>query len=204
MMATLDPAEEWNRLSALYSEMGDVELQDLQDSFEDLTDIAQDALKEELKKRQLWSVLSPAEPSIEAPSRERKRPSAQDLHVGGVTVREYDTLNEARLAGYVLDLEGIEAIIGDGQGNFDLRPPFVRVAPKDAEKADMILLRPITPQIRADFEATLHLPDFELPKCPQCSGEEVILEAFEPNNVWVCDLCGHTWQDADVASHGSH
>src|ERR1700744_4684094 len=85
-MATPDPTEEYQRLTTLYSEMGDLELQELQDSFADLTDIAQDALKEELKKRQLWSVLSPDEPSIEVPSRERKRFSAEHLHSAGVTV----------------------------------------------------------------------------------------------------------------------
>jgi hypothetical protein len=105
-------------------------------------------------------------------------------------------LNEAKLASYVLELAGIEAAVVDGFGSFDLRLPLVRVSPEDAERADVILAQPISPQTRADYEATLNLPDFEVPLCPHCNADGVLLEAFEPNNQWVCDHCGHRWEDA--------
>jgi hypothetical protein len=48
-----DPVEEWRRLSALYSEMGDVEIHELADQINDLTPSAQNVLRDELKKRGL-------------------------------------------------------------------------------------------------------------------------------------------------------
>jgi hypothetical protein len=48
-----DPAEEWRRLTRLYSEMGDIEIEDLADQIDNLTSTAQDVLREELKKRGL-------------------------------------------------------------------------------------------------------------------------------------------------------
>jgi hypothetical protein len=199
-MGTTDPSEEWKRLAALYTDMGDLELLELNDSFADLTEVAQSALEAELKKRQLWNAPSTVEPIIESPVRRRQSSRAQDLHLGGVTVREYDTLKEASIASYVLELAGIESVIGDGRGQFDLRSPFVRVAPHDAEKADSVLSQPVSPQILEDFEAMQNLPDFEVPACPQCSSEDVLLEACEPTNQWVCDHCGHSWSDAATPS----
>jgi len=48
-----DPVEEWRRLSALYNEMGDIEIQELADQINDLTPTAQDVLRNELKKRRI-------------------------------------------------------------------------------------------------------------------------------------------------------
>ena len=50
-----DPLEEWRRLTALYSEMGDIEIQDLADQINDLTPTAQQVLRDELKKRTLMN-----------------------------------------------------------------------------------------------------------------------------------------------------
>ena len=195
-MASADPVEEWQRLSALYSEMGDGELLELKDALSDLTDGAQTILRDELKKRQLWDVASPMKAQPGEPGRKTERASHEDLLLGGVTVREYDTLNEAKLASYVLQLAGIQAVEMEGHASFDLRLPSVRVRPDDAERANAILAQPIPPQIRAEHEAALNMPDFEAPVCPRCNTDEVLLEAFEPNNQWVCDHCGHRWEDA--------
>ena len=46
-----DPMEEWRNLTALYSEMGDVEIRELADQINDLTDTAKQILRDELKKR---------------------------------------------------------------------------------------------------------------------------------------------------------
>ena len=105
-----------------------------------------------------------------------------DLRLGGVTVGEYDTQNDAGLATYVLDLEDIRSVAGDGSGRFDLRLPFVRVAPEDVEKATVILARPVSAQTKADYQELRTLPDFEVPGCPHCSCAEVLLEEVEPTN----------------------
>lgn len=200
-MAINDPAEEWRRLNALYSEMGDTELLELRAGFGDLTEIAQGTLRDELKKRELWDL--PLQEERSRDDRENGYEPFDDLRMGGVTIREYDTVNDARLAGYVLDLAGIRAAVVDASGGFDLRTPFVRVAPEDAEKAAAILAQPISAKTRADYEAMRNLPDFEAPACPHCSCSEVLLEEFEPNNQWLCEECGHRWEDAAPESTGT-
>ncbi len=175
-----------------------MELMELREAFGDLTEVAQGVLRDELQKRQLWDLQSRAEASPEG--RETSAALSEDLRLGGVIVGEYDTVNDAKLAVYVLELAGIQATVVDGTGRFDLRLPFVRVAPEDAERADAILAQPVSLQIRADFEATLNMPDFEVPACPHCHCREVLLEAFEPVNQWLCEDCGHRWQDALATS----
>ena len=46
-----DPMEEWRRLTALYSEMGDIEIRDLAAQINDLTPTAQQIFRDEIKKR---------------------------------------------------------------------------------------------------------------------------------------------------------
>ena len=46
-----DPVEEWQRLTALYGKMGDIELRELASGIGDLTETAQQALRDELKRR---------------------------------------------------------------------------------------------------------------------------------------------------------
>jgi ribosomal protein S27AE len=193
-----DPAEEWRQLHALYAEMGDTELLELRRDFGDLTVMAQGELRDELKQRQLWDMPLPQTEPADAGHADSQTAydSFGDLLLGGVTVGEYDTVKEANLAVYVLDLGGIGAVVGDGSRQFDLRLPFVRVAPEDAERATGILAQPISAQVRADFEATQNLPDFEVPACPRCSCTEVLLEKVEPTNKWLCGECDHRWQDA--------
>jgi len=60
-----DPAEEWQRLTPLYGEMGDIELRELAAGIGDLTETAQQVLRDELKKRGI-----PERPPV-APMRDR-------------------------------------------------------------------------------------------------------------------------------------
>jgi ribosomal protein S27AE len=192
-----DPVEEWQRLNGLYAEMGDIELLELRAAEGDLTELAQGVLRDELKRRRLWDTPTPDELAVEAKDSDRDESGGllEDLSLGGVTVREFDTVGEANLAGYVLDLAGIHAVTVDQSGKFDLRLPSVRVAPEDAQKAATILAQPISADVRGDYEAMQSLPDFEAPVCPRCSSGEGMLEAFEPMNQWLCGACGHRWQD---------
>ena len=191
-MASSDPMEEWQRLRSLYAGMGEIELLELKEAFDDLTETAQGLLRDELKKRCLWELAIPRS----APRREQKKHSLEDLYLAGTIVREYDTVKEAKLAAFILELAKIEAAVADEQANFDLRPPSVRVAPEDVERADALLAEPVSAQTHADFEATLRAPDFEVPVCPRCASNGVLLEGVEPNNQWRCEDCGRSWEDA--------
>jgi hypothetical protein len=190
-VAASDPMEEWQRLRSLYAEMSEMELLELKEAFDDLTETAQGSLRDELRKRQLWDLPIPPE----AAPKGRGTRSLEDLYLAGTIVREYDTVKEAKLAAFVLELAQIEAAVVDGKASFDLRPPSVRVAPEDVERADALLAQPISAEIRADFEAMLHEPDFELPACPRCASEGALLEGVEPTNQWRCEDCGHSWKD---------
>src|ERR1700722_9710528 len=55
-----DPLEEWRRLTALYAEMGDVEIRELADQINDLTESAQQVLRDEMKKRRLDDEANPS------------------------------------------------------------------------------------------------------------------------------------------------
>jgi hypothetical protein len=187
-----NPADEWRHLTALYAEMGDTELLELKASLEDLTEVAQDVLRDEMKKRELWDLPLP---QVDSPDEEDAEPhSLENLRLAGAVVGQYDTVNEANLAGYVLELAGIQAVVVNN--TFDLTLPALRVAPRDAVRATTLLGQPISAGVRADYEATRNLPDFEVPVCPHCHCEEVLLEEVEPCNQWLCEECGHRWADA--------
>ena len=53
-----DPAQEWQRLTRLYGEMSDEELENLAASFSDLTEFAQPILREEMRKRGLADAIA--------------------------------------------------------------------------------------------------------------------------------------------------
>jgi len=187
-----NPADEWRHLAALYAEMGDPELLELKASLEDLTEVAQGVLRDEMKKRDLWDLPSPQADLAEQENAEPH--SLEDLRLAGAIVGQYGTVNEANLAAYVLDLAGIQAVVVNN--TFDHALPTLRVAPGDAERATALLAQPISADVREDYEATRNLPDFEVPGCPHCHCEEVLLEEVEPSNQWLCEECGHRWADA--------
>jgi hypothetical protein len=59
----IDPVKEWQRLTTLYRELGDVELRELAMQFGDLTDAVQQVLSDELKKRGLPDPLARNKPA---------------------------------------------------------------------------------------------------------------------------------------------
>src|SRR5215831_8526210 len=60
-----EPMEEWRRLTALYSEMGEIEIRDLADQIDDLTPNAQQVLRDEIKKRGITPQQSTGTASIQ-------------------------------------------------------------------------------------------------------------------------------------------
>jgi hypothetical protein len=69
-----DPAMEWRRLTEEYSQMGDEELRNLAADFDDLTDSAKQALRQEMQSRGLGDPQTPSEASHSAPSRAMDQP----------------------------------------------------------------------------------------------------------------------------------
>jgi hypothetical protein len=64
----MDPTEEWRRLTEEYRQMSEEELRNLAAAFDDLTDTAKQALRQEMRSRGLGDPLSPeAAPPLNAP-----------------------------------------------------------------------------------------------------------------------------------------
>ena len=102
-MTTIDPEKERGRLSEIYSSKTDEELEQVDTQFGELTDIAQQVLREELARRRLPQNLE--QPHVAGQNELEFR----DL----VTIRAFWGLLEAQLAKGLLDSAGIESFLFD-------------------------------------------------------------------------------------------
>ncbi|MGB7169266.1 MAG: hypothetical protein WA374_21530 [Acidobacteriaceae bacterium] len=212
-----DPGKEWERLTALYQEKSDEELLELGDDFGNLTDVARQVLRDELRKRGL----SPpqAENPNAKPAPEDRRPvfgawsraiaeqngnlDSNDEESGELESVEYtwktllcacDTREEAWQISEVLKRAGIESWIeAPAQGSLDLTGPRVIVAADELEDARAIAARPI-PQEIID-QSKVRVVDFVPPACPKCGAADPLLESVEPTNMWLCEVCGAEWSE---------
>lgn len=194
-----------------YGEMSESELMRLAHAFQTLAPPAQDALKEEFRKRSLEPPLVDEEadsPSWEAP----------------VTVRRYRDLSEALVARAVLEGAGIRCFLRDENtirldwslSNFmgGLR---LQVSSQDAEEAERILAEPHPSSFPVDSG-----PDFIQPICPRCGSLDIVSDdtgrrialastmapglpllvgvpalAMQADDIWKCLNCGCRWQETD-------
>ena len=102
-MTTIDPEKERRRLSEIYSSKTDEELQQVDTQSSELTDIAQEVLREELARRRLPE--NPEQPDVA----DQNELEFRNL----VTVRAFWGLLEAQLAKGLLDSAGIESFLFD-------------------------------------------------------------------------------------------
>jgi hypothetical protein len=215
----IDPGTEWQRLTRLYGEKGDEELLELGDDFGNLTEVAQQVLRDELKKRSLatpqeakpepaparqpafgrWSQAA-AEPDSLGEEEEDGNPgNQQDYRPREYTwktlLRTCDTQEEAWQISEVLKRANIDSWIeAPAQGSLDVTGPRVVVAADQLEEALAIAARPI-PQDIIDQSKT-PVEDFHPPTCPRCGAADPLLEDIDPCNQWKCEACGAEWKDA--------
>jgi hypothetical protein len=217
-----DPVEEWRRLTALYGEMGDVEIVELADQIDDLTPTAQQILRDELKKRRILehppSRLTYFAQSSEhvrdrrsithfVPASEQGRGSEQQVveekedntrqeYTWKTLLCECRDLAEAKAVAIVLMEAGIESWIERPQQYYvDSGSPCVKVAADQLDHALELMKQPIPQELideQKDIEAA---PEYEVPTCPQCGADDPTLESVEPSNKWLCESCGHGWSD---------
>jgi hypothetical protein len=205
-----DTIADWQRLTQLYSEMGDGELEALNDDIGDLTEVAQQVLRDEMKKRGLNE---PSVPRGAFESPERFVPSQSDADDDSLAEddaedeeppREFTwktllceceereeawQIREAlRQAGIESWMEGSGSQVWDGRSN-----PRILVAADQLEQAREIASQPI-PQAIVDL-SRMQVPDFEPPVCPSCGADDPILEGADPVNSWLCERCGKQWAD---------
>lgn len=203
-----DTIAEWQRLAQLYSEMGDGELEELNSAIGDLTEVAQQVLRDEMKKRGLNEPRAAGEEHgrVAASPRDCEADSsrAEDGAEEGDLPAEFtwktvlcdcDDSEHAGQIRAVLREAGIESWVeGAGSRVWDgMSNPRILVAADQMEQACEILAQPI-PQAIVE-QSRMQIPDYEPPVCPSCGAGDPILEGADPVNAWRCESCGRQWTD---------
>jgi hypothetical protein len=192
-------AEQYQALVTLYGSYGNGELVELGRGMADLTEMAQEVLKGELKRRglKITSVSEPVEARV-LTDEDLLDMRAYAASAPAECIFEYEEERAASAAYYALLREGIEAIVVSASDTrSDNRGPRVVVIPKDAERAAAILSQPLADELPAAAEEP---EEFDLPRCPACGGEDTLLESVDPVNQWRCDDCGNVWLEDAVPS----
>jgi hypothetical protein len=202
-MSTIDPVRELQRLAKLYSSQTDDELLQSARNRPALTDIAQRALDDELRRRNLIPPATTSSDEVEY--REM------------VTIAKFRDLPEALLAQGNLNSSGIEAVLLDDNlvrldwlwsnavGGIKLQ-----VQAEDADEATEILNQPIPEAFEFGGAG-----DYRQPECRRCKSLDVTFqEIYKPvaygslwvglplpihRKAWKCRACGNEWDDNNRA-----
>ncbi len=211
-MAGLDPGTEWRRLSELYGRMGDEELLGLAREQLELTDVAREALRNEMAQRKL---------KVQPEARPKPAPMPETLPDS--PYYEDRRLVEIARVWSLADALQLQQLLG-GAGI-----PFF-MGPEKATEVDAVtsnFARGVSVQIMniglpwarqaLEYYEPVNEPDHEpeaeldqvVMRCPKCRSEEVVLEelvgeasAAEKDSPqefeWGCDACGYRWKDDGV------
>ena len=198
----LDEPAERRRLAANYAAMTDGELQRLARNAESLTEVACDALEDEIDRRHL-------EIAEDAPPEPRQQLEMQEL----VTVRQFRDLPEALLAKGSLESAGIECFLADDNlvrldwfiSNF-IGGIKLNVRAADAENAQQLLDEPILEGLYVQGVGL-----YEQPRCPKCQSLDVNFQELDrpiaymsaflrvpmpvQRPAWRCHACNAEWAD---------
>jgi hypothetical protein len=211
-MQPIDTQQEFTRLSQLYRDMRDEELENVAAEACDLTDIACEALRFEISSRGLKIALNLTPPPEEdaellPPTDDGFIPPADEL----ATVERAGDLAELQKIKAILDQAQIECFLGEEKVHDprDLTSGFdggvmMRVWRPAYEKAYAVL-RVNIPGYGGKVDG--EIPDTEV-RCPKCHSDGVIFEELEgdlksPRNSnfhWRCDDCGYAWEDDGIVS----
>jgi hypothetical protein len=198
----LNEQDEKRRLAANYAAMTDGELQHLARNAESLTELAWDALEDELDRRRL-------ELPDEAKPEPRQEMEMRDL----VTIRQFRDLPEALLAKGSLESSGIECFLADENlvrldwfiSNF-VGGIKLNVHPADVNNAQNLLNEPILEGLYVQGVGL-----YEQPRCPKCQSLDVNFQELDrpiaylsaflrvpmpvQRPAWHCHTCDAEWED---------
>ncbi|MFZ0773345.1 MAG: DUF2007 domain-containing protein [Candidatus Sulfotelmatobacter sp.] len=208
----IDGQRERRRLAANYAGMTDGELQKLAQSAESLTELAWDALDDEMERRHLEF---PDDECFADPAPE-PRPEMEVREL--VTIRQFRDLPEALLAKGSLESAGIECFLADENlvrldwfiSNF-IGGIKLNVRAADAANAQKLLDEPI---LEGLYVQGIGL--YEQPRCPKCQSLDVNFQELDrpiaymsaflrvPMPVqragWRCHACDAEWEDDGAES----
>ncbi len=205
---TAEP-EQSSRLSQLYSQMSDGELDKIAADSASLTDVARNALAYEMQQRAL---------KVDLPDLPEEADAQFELrHL--ITLRKFRDLPEALLAKGSLESAGIESFLADD--NMVRMDWFISnllggikllVKPEDVESAAEILSQPIP----EDF-AVEGVGEYQPPRCPHCQSLDVSFEElYKPvayasayiglpfplhRKAWKCHACQREWDDTEAGEN---
>jgi hypothetical protein len=198
----LDDRQERRRLAANYASMTDGELQRLARSAESLTELAWDALEDEMDRRHL-------ELSDDAAPEPWQKMEVREL----VTIRQFRDLPEALLAKGSLESAGFECFLADENlvrldwfiSNF-IGGIKLNVHAADAANAQKLLDEPI---LEGLYVQGIGL--YEQPRCPKCQSLDVNFQELDrpiaymsaflhvplpvQRPAWRCHACNAEWED---------
>lgn len=212
-----DPLAEWQRLTALYGAMYDGELLDLAADSADLTEVARQVLRDEIRKRGLDMPPEATAPSgAEEPVSEEQESDLPHDYTWKTPLCECDGQQQARQICAALRQVGIESWI-DRPGSYsphsqlgldsspfaqaDIRNPRILVVADRLDEARAVIARPIPKEIVDQSRAVE--PDFQSPVCPGCGAADPVLESNAPSNAWRCDSCGRQWTEPAIISESA-
>jgi hypothetical protein len=201
--------QERRRLADNYAGMTDGELQRLARMAGSLTELAWDALEDEMDRRHLEI----ADDAAAAPRRELEM-----LEL--VTVRQFRDLPEALLAKGSLESAGIECFLADDNlvrldwfiSNF-IGGIKLNVRVQDAGNAEKLLDEPILEGLYVDGIGL-----YEQPRCPECQSLDVNFQELDApiaymsaflhvpmpvqRSGWRCHACDAEWEDDGSDARG--
>ncbi len=206
-METFDPVSEWNRLTDLYRQKSDDELELVAADAYDLTDTAQQVLAAEISLRKLDIKLNDQPPASEQEEEmgpvDQFDPSELDLR----PVYSCDTNEELVAVKRALEQAGIAHFIGpnyvqeleDFHGSFE---GGVRIYVRyvDQRRASSYL-NEVFPQTHSKAEPEEEVEE-SAPTCPACHSDEIVFLSQDPKDDskfrWRFDACGNRWTNDGV------
>jgi len=192
----LNPDQERRRLATFYGGLSDGELWKLEEDSDSLTEVAREALEEEMDRRELEEL--PPE------GRPRRTHSDQFEFRNLVTVRRFRNLHEALLAKGSLESVGIDCFLFDHNLVRLFVSHFVggirlQVKAEDVKTALEVLNQPMLEGLYVEGVGL-----YEQPRCPHCGSLDVSMQptdsSFLPagdENLWKCRYCGCSWSDCE-------
>ncbi len=202
-----DEQRERRRLAANYAGMTDGELRRLARSADSLTELACDALEDELDRRHLDFL--DRDLSDDDGAAHRQQMEVQEL----VTIRQFRDLPEALLAKGSLESAGIECFLADENlvrldwfiSNF-IGGIKLKVRPEDEANASRLLDEPILEGLYVQGVGL-----YEQPRCPKCQSLDVNFQELDrpiaymsaflrvpmpvQRPAWHCQSCDAEWED---------
>jgi hypothetical protein len=213
-MSKMDGEKERQRLTALYANMEDGELNRVAADLDSLTDVAREVLRNEMLKRDLE--IPPQLAALAASAKQRAELSEPEI------IGRYRDLAQAMVARSILDSAGIECFLADDNlvrmdwlySNLVGGIKLV-VRHEDVEAAKKLLSQ-VTPE-KFDLSG---IGEYEQPKCPKCGSMDITFDELDmrvvasgmlagvplklTKNGWSCHMCKHRWQEEDAAIRPSN